>query len=88
MPLETMPTQGLGSNDCGVFMCCTAVAYVRALLLEGDGVLDYGKAEIDAVEFQLSDGVSAAQWGHAARAHIITTLEATEFDFDAFVANC
>ena len=83
-----LPKQAGGSNDCGVFMCCTAVAYIKTLMSNGalgsDGESSTQESLPSEVEFQLPDGLSAQEWGKRARLHMIETLEGKQFEFGRF----
>ena len=86
--VATVPTQAPGSMDCGVFMCCTAVAYIQALMSNGmvgsENKTTKRARPPSELVFHLPDGLSAEAWGKRARLHMIDTIQQEQFRFETF----
>ena len=87
----SIPTQGTGTNDCGVIASCFSLMYVRGL--ENDGLLSdlqksppigfqEGPAQpIRAVDLVLPPGLSMCSFGALGRAYMWKALRDAELDF-------
>jgi Ulp1 family protease len=76
-----MIKQGMNTNDCGVFTCCLASAYVKAATggsiptgmrsLQMDGILKVGFTK---------KGIDATRWGQYGRRHIGDTIKKSQIN--------
>jgi hypothetical protein len=81
----SMPKQGMGTMDCGVFMTCMAGLYVKGLLSRG--CLSAGNKATDFTNVNITFKRDATTVGGAARDHMMSAVRLGFCDLEAQVFN-
>jgi hypothetical protein len=81
----SMPKQGMGTMDCGVFMTCMAGIYVKGLLSRG--CLSAGNKATYFTNVNITFKHDATTVGGAARDHMMSAVRLGFFDLEAQVFN-
>ena len=86
--VRKMPVQFRGSNDCGIYACCVAAAYIRYLerakAFDRTDTMDGKKLFAGAMLV----GFTPEMFGRRARKHVSRTLKRDRFDWSDFVNTC
>jgi hypothetical protein len=79
-----MPTQGINSNDCGVWMCCIAGIYARSVSSRIHTLSRSETVPFRNVTLLFGNGVSdEVHFGHAGREHIASSLSELSIDINS-----
>jgi len=89
----SMPKQGSGTNDCAVYTCCIAAAYMRYLersnAFQQLDSIDPGQQGTMHIKVEYTmPGMQSTTWGDYGRSHIARTLEKSEVDPQDMAMHC
>ena len=81
----SVPRQGFGTNDCGVFACCFSMLYVQALKLGGllDAEPITPAKDVTGVSLVLPPKMDATQFGAHGRGFLNESLKRAKIQFQS-----